>query len=74
MHGDFMQVVWAIWLVVIVASFACLEGYALATGHYTLSRSVWVAAIAWPPLGVVYGIIFGGLAVHFFWTNINPPH
>lgn len=66
---DFMQWVWAAWILVIVASFAALEGYALWSGHWTLSRSTWVLAKEWPPLAVVYGIIFGGLAVHFFWVN-----
>jgi hypothetical protein len=30
--------VWPIWLFMIVVSFGCMEGFALATGRKTLSR------------------------------------
>lgn len=61
--------VWTAWILSTIGSFAVLEGYALKHNEDTLSRWTWKGARAWPPLGVVYGIVFGGLAVHFFWTG-----
>jgi hypothetical protein len=61
--------VWAGWLAAVAGSFVLLEGLAIAHNEDTLSRATWKAAQAWPPLGVIYGVLFGGLAVHFFWTN-----
>ena len=66
---DFMQWIWLAWILSCVISFAILEGYAIYSGHWTLSRSTWVLMKHWPLIAVLYGMIFGGLAVHFFWTN-----
>lgn len=58
---------WAAWLTIIAASFAVFETIALKRGGKTLSRTVSDAAGGWPLLPVVYGMLWGGLAVHFFW-------
>lgn len=62
-----MTIVWTIWLVVIVISFAAFEGYALKTDRTTLSRYTWDLSKAWPPFPALFGMIFGGLIVHFWW-------
>jgi hypothetical protein len=54
------------WLLA-VAFLLLYEMIALATGRRTLSRMVWNATRAWPPLPFVAGIAVGGLAVHFWW-------
>jgi hypothetical protein len=61
--------IWPVWLTAVAGSFAVLEGRAIHAGEDTLSRATWKTTKAWPPLAVVYGMLFGGLAVHFFWTN-----
>lgn len=43
------------------------EAIALTVGRPTLSRMVWNATKAWPPLPFVAGVVVGGLAVHFWW-------
>jgi len=61
---------WTLWLIGLLAIFALGEGYALRQGKLTLSRFVWQASQGpegWPPLLVIYGIVLGGLAVHFWW-------
>jgi hypothetical protein len=63
-----MSWVWLAWLLVIGASFAVLEGYALKHNKTTLSRFIWNASKAWPPLPWVIGNVTGGLAVHFWWN------
>lgn len=65
------DVAWVAWLLSVGGSFAFLEGYALTHREDTLSRFTWKTSKAWPPLGVIYGMLVGGLAVHFFWTG-NP--
>lgn len=62
-----MELVWVFWVIAIAVSFGCFEAYALKTNKQTLSRTVWNATAAWPPLGVVFGILVGGLGIHFFW-------
>ena len=58
---------WAIWLLAIAASFAALEGCALAYKGKTLSTWTSEIAFGWPLLPFIYGSLFSGLAVHFFW-------
>ena len=60
---------WTVWLVILVVSFGFLEGYAIHTGGTTLSAYVWHLSKGWPPLPFVAGLVAGGLAVHFWWTN-----
>jgi hypothetical protein len=60
--------VWVLWLALVIVSFAVLEGIALYRGNKsTLSECTWYLAKIWGPLPVLFGIVFGGLAVHFFW-------
>ncbi len=59
--------VWPLWILALITSFAVFEYVALTTGRTTLSRWVWNASKAWPPLVFVAGLIAGGLAVHFWW-------
>ncbi len=68
--------VWVGWLAGAIGSFAALERYAIKHKEDTLSRCTWKAAQAWSPLAVIYGMIFGGLAIHFFWTpsTSSGPH
>ena len=65
-----MNIVWPLWLLAIVVSFACFEGYALKTGRKTLSRWTWELSKAWPPFGWFAGFITGFLVCHFFWGGI----
>lgn len=67
-----MNWVWSGWLLALIVSFAVFEGYALKNGRTTLSRYTWNAFVAWPPLAAVFGMVFGGLAVHFFWHWCPP--
>lgn len=63
--------IWSAWLLLIMASFAVLEALAW-NGGVTLSRTVWDATLTWPLLPVIYGGVFIGLAVHFWW-HWSPP-
>jgi len=54
------------WVIVIVALLS-YEAWAIHTERTTLSRMVWRASLAWPPLPFVVGLVCGGLAVHFWW-------
>lgn len=64
-----MKRVWALWLILIVVSFAPLERFALIHGVPTLSRTVWDASDAFPLLPFLGGLLTGGLAVHFWWRK-----
>lgn len=64
--------VWTGWLLLLVLSFAILEGIALAKHGLTLSMYTWHLSEQWPPLIWVCGVLVGGLAVHFWW-HWNPP-
>jgi len=64
--------IWTSWLSFLIASFAVFETYAIRTGRTTLSRYTWNAFQAWPPIAVIFGMVFGGLAVHFFWHWCPP--
>ena len=63
--------IWSAWLLLIMISFGVLEGLAFH-GGITLSRFTWDLSQAWPEIPVIYGMIFGGLAVHFWW-HWSPP-
>lgn len=62
--------VWVVWLLAIVVSFSVLEWYAFQhpSRLNTLSRFVWNIGQKFPLSLVMYGALFGGLAVHFFWN------
>jgi hypothetical protein len=59
--------IWLAWLLVIGASFAVIEGIAIARGTTTLSRFTVTCTAAFPPLIWIIGVVCGGLAVHFWW-------
>lgn len=61
--------VWAGWLVLLIVSFAVMEGWALMTNRPTLSRSVWTWSANFPLLPFFAGLLAGGLAVHFWWMG-----
>lgn len=61
---------WAIWLLLIVGSFALMEGYALYHDTPTLSRWVWTVSAAFPVFPFIAGLITGFLACHFWWGGI----
>ena len=65
-----MTWIWVGWLIFLIASFAIFEGYALANQKTTLSRFVWTATKAWPPLPFIAGFVAGFLACHFWWGGI----
>lgn len=62
-----MSLFWTIWLLGLLLVFAVGETWALRKGKLTLSRWTWQASQQFPLILVFYGMIFGGLAVHFFW-------
>ena len=66
-----MRWVWAFWIFLIAASFAGLEGWALAHDQTTLSRFVWEASEAFPPLPFIAGLLAGFLCCHFWWGGIT---
>ncbi len=61
--------VWGIWIATIIVTFAMLEIIAVLKGRPTLSQTVWDANKAFPLIGPIFGLIVGGLAVHFFWIG-----
>jgi hypothetical protein len=70
MRGKWLWWAWPVWLLLIVVSFSVLEGIAFeyAADGPTLSRFIWTIGQKWPLSLVLYGMLFGGLAVHFFWN------
>src|SRR5258707_11118581 len=69
---DLKMKLWVAWILLIAASFAGLEWYALAYGTIpTLSRVIWILTFAWPPLPFVIGFVVGFLACHFWWGGIT---
>jgi hypothetical protein len=63
---------WAAWLFAIIVTFAVPEGYALHNGGTTFSAFMWGTTTAWPLWEFLWGLLIGGLAVHFWW-HWNPP-
>ena len=59
--------IWVAWLLALIGSFAILEGYAIITHHWTLSRFTYNLSVAWPLMPWACGVLVGGLAVHFWW-------
>jgi hypothetical protein len=59
---------WLAWLLAVAASFALLESLAFRYADgITLSRTIYDANQAFPLIGPLLGVLFGGLLVHFFW-------
>jgi hypothetical protein len=53
--------------VLLIASFTGLQSYAVVTHQPTLSHVAAEASAKWPPLLALYGALWGGLSVHFWW-------
>ena len=64
---------WGLWLLAIAASFAVAEGFALAHGGTTFSAFMFNTQKAWPLCEFLWGMLMGGLAVHFYWHWLGPP-
>jgi len=62
-----MTIYWTVWLILIGATFAIGETYALMNKRQTLSRWVWTVSKAFPLFPWIVGVLVGGLAVHFWW-------
>lgn len=65
-----MNTPWVIWLFLFAGSFAVLERYAFnhPARENTLSRFIWSLGQKWPLTLVLWGMLIGGLSVHFFWN------
>lgn len=59
--------IWLAFGIFFIVGFAFFESSALNSDGLTLSRLIYNANQAWPLTSVIFGAIFGGLAVHFFW-------
>lgn len=62
-----MELIWSLWILAIIATFAFLEAYAFRHNTTTLSRYVYASSKAWPVLPFIIGLIVGAVAVHFWW-------
>ena len=72
-----MNWMWIVWLLVVAISFALIEGWAIKhpQRQWTLSRTIATWGARWPLSIALWGMLFGGLLVHFFWhfgCDINP--
>jgi len=67
-----MITAWTAWFLGSILVFAILESYALKTGRLTLSRYTYDIGAHWPLFLVLWGMVTGGLAVHFFWHWCPP--
>ncbi len=65
---------WVILGVSILAYFTFFEGYAFRHPDrlHTLSRTIYYLGQKWPLSIFLWGLLVGGLAVHFFW-HFCPP-
>ena len=60
--------IWLAFGLACLAGFGFFEASALNNDGLTLSRLIYDANQAWPLVSVIFGMIVGGLAVHFFWN------
>lgn len=58
---------WALWLLGIIITFAVPEGIAIWKHGTTFSQFMATMQYEWPLWMYVWGVLMGGLAVHFFW-------
>lgn len=63
---------WAALNIAWVLGFAVLEFSAIRSQSLTLSRFVYDLNVQWPISSFLFGLVIGGLAVHFYW-HWNPP-
>lgn len=68
-----MALLWIIWGIGIIGTFAILEGYAIdhPTRQWTLSHAAAWLGSKWPLTLFLTGLIIGGLAVHFWGASWN---
>lgn len=66
-----MTYIWTAWLAGLAGSFAALEYYAIKHDLATLSQFIADLNKHWPLTSTLFGVLMGGLAVHFFW-HWNP--
>lgn len=70
---DHLWLFWSIWLGLCgIGYFAIFETIAIVNHGETFSRFFVRSCMDWPPLGVLWGVLFGALTVHFFWVWNNP--
>ena len=55
------------WPVLLTVHFTGLETYTAFTHQPTLSYADTEAGAKWSPLFVLYGALYGGLSIHFWW-------
>lgn len=60
---------WFVWWPIVIGLFAVIEGYALRhrDRQWTLSRTIAWMGEKFPLSIAFFGMLFGGLLVHFFW-------
>jgi hypothetical protein len=60
---------WFVWWPIVIGLFAVIEGYALRhkDRQWTLSRTIAWVGVKFPLSIAFFGMLFGGLLVHFFW-------
>jgi hypothetical protein len=54
------------WLVAVIVLLG-YEFWAIRTGRRTLSSQMVEWTRTWPLMPYIWGVVTGGLAVHFFW-------
>jgi uncharacterized integral membrane protein len=61
---------WIVGGLVFLVFFAIFEYRGLAhwQRQHSLSRFVWIIGQKWPLSIALWGLVFGGLLVHFFWN------
>ena len=65
-----MNTPWIIGAIVFVLWFSYFEwrAFKYPVSQNTLSRFVWSVGQKWPLSLVLWGMIVGGLSVHFYWN------
>jgi hypothetical protein len=60
---------WAVWWAVAIGLFAIFEAFALRhpDRQWSMSRTMAYVGKQWPLSGVLLGMLFGALLVHFYW-------
>ncbi len=59
-------IIWTIWIVAVVVSFATFEIWASVTGGTTLSRYVWELSKEFPPLPFALGALGVWFCIHIY--------
>jgi hypothetical protein len=65
MMSSFFQS-WGFWLLLIVGTFGIHEGWALATGHQTLTAFTRSTTLRFPAIIFLLGILVGWAFMHFW--------